>query len=81
MNLDPTRLAEFVARRFSLDPAELTPSTPLFSSGLLDSFHLLELISHLEEQAGIRISPGEISLENLDSLERILRFVDGKVRP
>ena len=81
MNLDSTNLAGFIAERFSLDPAELTPATPLFSSGLLDSFHLLELISHLEEQAGIRISPGEISLDNLDNLERILRFVEGKLRP
>ena len=81
MNLDSTTLTGFIVQRFSLDPAELTASTPLFSSGLLDSFHLLELISHVEEDAGIRILPGEISLDNLDSLERILRFVEGKLRP
>lgn len=81
MNLDPSAFTGFISRRFSLDPAELTASTPLFSSGLLDSFHLIELISHVEEQAGIRISPGEISLDNLDSIERILRFVEGKSRP
>lgn len=81
MNLDPTTLAGFIVQRFSLDPTEVTASTPLFSSGLLDSFHLLELISHVEEQAGIRISPGEISLDNLDTIERILRFVEGRPRP
>jgi acyl carrier protein len=81
MNLDPTTLAGFIVQRFSLDPTEVTASTPLFSSGLLDSFHLLELISYVEEQAGLRIAPGEISLDNLDTIERILRFVEGKLRP
>lgn len=80
MNPDSSHLLGVLVQRFKLDPAELTCSTPLFSSGLLDSFHLLELISHVEEQSGIRIQPGEISLENLDSIERILRFVEGKAR-
>ena len=80
MNLDSSTFAAFISRRFSLDLAELTASTPLFSSGLLDSFHLLELISQVEEQAGIRILPGEISLDNLDTIDRILRFVEGKSR-
>lgn len=81
MKLDSNNLSGFLVRQFRLDPHELSPSTPLFSSGLLDSFHLLELISHVEQESGIRISPDEISLENLDSIERILGLVGRKVRP
>ncbi|HTI71009.1 MAG TPA: acyl carrier protein [Candidatus Limnocylindria bacterium] len=81
MNLDTPTLAGFLSAKFSIDPAEITPATPLFSSGLLDSFHLLELISFVEERAKIRISPGEISLDNLDTPERIVRFVERKQAP
>jgi acyl carrier protein len=80
MKPDLQSLNDFIVRRFSLDPAELTPTTPLFSSGLLDSFHLIELITQVEAESGIRISPGEVSLDNLDTTERILRFVEGKRR-
>jgi acyl carrier protein len=81
MNPDIPALIRFVCDRFSLEAGSVDATTPLFSSGLLDSFHLLELVAHVEEQAGIRISPGEISLDNLDSAERIVRFVEGKRHP
>ncbi|MFD0895189.1 acyl carrier protein [Luteolibacter ambystomatis] len=64
-----------IADQFGLDPAELADDTPMFSSGLLDSFHLVELISVLEKTSGRRIKPGEINLENLDSPQRIANFL------
>jgi acyl carrier protein len=30
----------------------------------------------IEQEGGIKIEPMEVNLENLDSIERILRFVD-----
>jgi hypothetical protein len=36
------------------------------------------LIEHLEQTANIRITPGEISLENLDTLDRMAAFVTRK---
>lgn len=64
-----------IADQFGLDPAELADDTVMFSSGLLDSFHLVELISVLEKTSGRRIKPGEINLENLDSPQRIAGFL------
>lgn len=60
---------------FSLQPGELRDDTPLFSSGLLDSFHLVEMISVLEKTSGRKIKPGEINLENLDTPGSIVRFL------
>lgn len=56
----------------------ISDDTPIFSRGLLDSFSMIELITHLESRAGIKIGPMEVTLENLDSVERILAFVDAK---
>lgn len=71
-------LRQVLVVRFAVDGSSLTIDQPLFSSGTLDSFHLLDLIAHLESATGIRISPGEVSLDNLDSMARILAFVDRK---
>ncbi len=48
--------------------------TQLFSSGLLDSFDLAELLAFVEAFASRRIRPSDVSLENFDSVERILLF-------
>jgi len=68
-------LRALIADQFGLQPSELADDTAMFSSGLLDSFHLVELISVLEKTSGRRIKPGEINLENLDSPQRIARFL------
>lgn len=60
---------------FGLQSGELRDDTPLFSSGLLDSFHLVEMISVLEKSSGRKIKPGEINLENLDTPGSIAGFL------
>lgn len=76
--VDALGLSDFICSRFQLDPGEVTADTALFSAGLLDSFHLIELITYLEKTSGIRVAPTEISLENLDTPDRIARFVARK---
>lgn len=58
-----------------LQPDELEDSTPLFSSGHIDSISLLELIQFLEAQTGFKIPAGDVNLDNLDSIERINRYI------
>lgn len=57
-----------------LNDGEATVDTPLFSSGALDSIAMLNLITLVEEQAGIEIRADEVTLENFDTVERILQF-------
>ena len=53
---------------------------PLFSSGIVDSFTPITLMTFLESQCGFRIGPMEVTLDNFDSIERILRFAERKTR-
>jgi acyl carrier protein len=78
MTCDTTQLRGVLIRKFGLEAGTLAGDAPLFSSGLLDSFNLVDLIEHLEQTANIRITPGEISLENLDTLDRMAAFVTRK---
>ena len=54
-----------------LDVTKIGDADPLFSSGLIDSFALLELITVLESTFNIRISAEKATIENLDSVNGI----------
>lgn len=53
----------------------LDAETPLFSSGVIDSFAMIDLITFLESKFGIRIEPGDITLDNFDSVGRMAKFL------
>lgn len=55
---------------------EPTLDTLLFSSGALDSVAMLNLITFVEDRTGIEIRADEVTLENFDTIERILRFAE-----
>ncbi len=68
-------LVEFMAENFGVGPREIEDTTPLFTTGLLDSFCMINLIVHIEKTEGIRIGATEVTLDNLDTVSRILAFV------
>jgi acyl carrier protein len=68
-------LKTYLGERMGLDKATLADETPLFSSNLLDSFSMVDLIMFIEKESAVRLDPTDVSLDNLDSIERILRFV------
>ena len=71
-------LTQFIVDSFGASHDEFEADTRLFSSGILDSFNLVELISYIESESGISIRPTEVTLENLDSIQRILSFIREK---
>jgi acyl carrier protein len=72
-------LRRFIGENFYVsDPAELTDDTLLFTSGIVDSTGMLEIIAFLEADHGIRIADTETTPENLESIARIAAFVERK---
>lgn len=53
----------------------LTPDTPLVSSGLIDSFMLVDLIVGLEKLWRIEIPPGAVQAEDMETARQILTTV------
>jgi acyl carrier protein len=68
-------LLEYVSERAKVARAAVDAETPLFSDGLLDSMAILELTELVERRAQVRFAAPDITLENLDSIGRILTFV------
>ena len=72
-------------RRFIVDsflfgqPDErLTDAASFLDAGLIDSTGVLELIAFLERCYGIVVGDDDIVPSNLDSVDRVARFVDRK---
>ncbi len=71
---------EYILREFlpGESPDELTDSTPLIGSGILDSIATLQLVSFLEQQYGIELAPHELDVDHLGTLAEIEKLVQSK---
>jgi acyl carrier protein len=61
------------------DPAALTDTTPLMTTGILDSIAVLKVVTFLEEQFGITIEPHEAVVDNLNTIGDMAELVSEKV--
>lgn len=74
MALCPESLISYLHQRQGLDLSELTEDALLFSNGLLDSFSMVDLIMFVEKEGDLAVSPADVTLENFDSIGRILAY-------
>jgi acyl carrier protein len=75
MALDRENLRRYLHEKQGLQLEDFEDATLLFSSGLIDSFSMVDLIMFIENTAGLRVHPADVTLDNLDSIERILAFI------
>ncbi len=68
-------LVDFLETDLGVDVDGIDLDTPLFSSQLVDSFALVTLMMFLEREAGIRIAPADVNLDNMDTIGRMLAYV------
>ena len=66
----------FFQDELGLDTDDIEPSTLLFTDSIVDSFALVSILLFLEGQANIEISPRDVNLDNFDSIERMLAYVE-----
>ncbi len=71
------RILAFLESRFraALAGRPVDRDTPLFSTRIVDSFGVLELIAFLEETFGVDIDPGRHDLLEFDTVARIAALV------
>ena len=69
-------IAAFLEDDLGIDTSDVTDDTLLFSSGIVDSFALVTLMTFMETEGGFRISPADVNLDNMDSIGRILAFAN-----
>lgn len=67
-------LLEFFEDDLGVDIDGIEPETLIFSTGIIDSFALVTLMTFLEKTGGFRINPADVNLDNMDSIARILDY-------
>ncbi len=76
------RVRKFIVENFYVsDPSALGEEASLIEGGYVDSTGMLELITFLESEFGIKVEDREMVPENLDSIARIGAYVAGKRPP
>ena len=78
MAVTKENLMRFLQEELTVKEADLASDAPLFSSGLIDSFSLVSLLSFLETEGGFMIDPVDVNLENFDTIESILAYASGQ---
>lgn len=52
-----------------------TPNDDLFKTGVLDSFTLVDFVTLLEEQCGVRVPDGDVQADNFKTIAAIENYV------
>ena len=65
----------YICSELGYQPSEVGDETPLFTSGMVDSFTFVGMIAHIEKVVGVRMEPESITVENFDSIARIASFL------
>ena len=72
-------IKQYIVDKIVGEEIEIADDASLFSEGIIDSLGNVKLISFLEKQYNIRIEPGEITMENFDTIKQIVAFVEQKL--
>jgi acyl carrier protein len=73
-------LRTYILETLALNPdgSFLRDSDSLLDKGIVDSTGVLELIAFLEDRFGVTVAYDEIVPENLDSIDRLVAFINKK---
>lgn len=63
---------------FTDDQDALQDSDSFLDNSILDSMGILELVDFLNEECGLTVGGDELIPENLDSIDRLVRFIGTK---
>jgi acyl carrier protein len=72
-----THLARYIATQILKQPNRtISPQEALISSGLIDSFHLVDLSMFVEDTLGVRIDDTELNADTFDTLEQLVSLIE-----
>jgi len=74
-----TQLATFLATDILKQPDRtITPDEPLISSGLIDSFSLMDVALFVEDTFGVRVEDTELNADTFDNLTQLAALIESR---
>ncbi len=78
-DIDAT-LSQFIATQIIRQPSRIiSPSEALISSGLIDSFHLVDLALFVEDTFGVHIDDTELNAGTFDTLAQLASLIQSRL--
>jgi acyl carrier protein len=75
-----TTLSNFIVNSILKQPDRtLSPNEPIISTGLIDSFSLVDLALFIEETFGVRIEDTELNKDAFDNLNQLAAIVKSRL--
>lgn len=72
-------LEKFIATQILKQPnRKIAADEPLLSSGLIDSFSLMDLALHVEDTFGVRIEDTELNADTFDNLHQLSALIESR---
>jgi acyl carrier protein len=69
-------LAKYIVENILKFPGRnIAVDEPLISSGLIDSFHLVDLALFVEDTFGVRIDDAELNADTFDSIQSLATLI------
>jgi acyl carrier protein len=70
-------LSTYIATKILKQPKRvIKPDEKLISSGLIDSFSLVDLGLYVEDQFGVHLDDAELNKETFDTLEQLVALIE-----
>ena len=74
------KIKTFIVENFLFGSEDgLKDETSFLEEGIIDSTGILELVTFLEEEFSIAVEDEELVPENLDSINNVTAFLEGKI--
>lgn len=80
MNDVQASIARYIAAQYLKTPTRIIqPDEALISSGLIDSFNLVDLAVYVEDTYGVHMDDTELNRETFDTLHQLTRLIQERM--
>ncbi|MDB6176159.1 acyl carrier protein [Paracoccus sp. Z330] len=73
MSLTAEDLIRFIRDELNVED-DIAADSELFSTAILDSVAMMNIIAFVEEKAAIEVRPADVTLENFDTVQSIVDY-------
>jgi len=76
------QLSKFIAENILKQPARtIQENEPIITSGLIDSFSLVDLALFVEERFGVHIDDTELNAETFNNIDELVKIIEVRQNP
>ena len=71
-----TELSQYISNQILKQPKKkIGQDEPIISSGIVDSFHLVDLAMYVEEHFGVRLDDAELNADTFDTIAQLTALI------